>query len=340
MIGWARCICWHLLRVLRWEFWPLWAFYAPVALYCLLLILRYRGLACGAANPGLVGGELTDRDKYARLDVLQNACPNLVAPSLLIPASMPQDQRQDMAANFAERNGYPLVLKPNNGCRGRGVRILHTPAALHGELTDDQDMVMQSHIPGPELGVFYIRYPGWSEGRIFSITEKRLPHLTGDGKSTLEQLVFADSRARYRAIHLRRRWHHKWHRVLHHGERLQLTEVGSHCLGALFVNGRRHYSPALHRNIERLAGSLNGFYFGRFDIKCPNGLAQAHDFQVLELNGLFSEAAHIYDPEGSLWSAWGTLMRQWRHAFAIGHNNSRRGAQVPTWKQLMQDIRS
>ena len=340
MIGWTRCIFWQLMRVLRWEFWPVWALYAPVLLYCAALRLRHRGLTCGAANPNLAGGTMTDRDKHARLAALHSAHPKLVAPSLLLPAAMPRRQCRALAAGFARRHGYPLVLKPNNGCRGRGVRIVSSATALSNALRRGEDLVVQSHISGPELGVFYLRYPGASEGRIFSITEKRLPQLTGDGRSTLGQLIFADRRARYQALQLRRRWRHRWRKVPPAGARLQLAEIGSHCRGALFVNGRRHGSRDLHRNIEQLARALDGFYFGRFDIKCPRGLKRAHDFRVLELNGLFSEAAHIYDPASSIWNAWGTLCRQWRHAFAIGHCNARLGAPVPTLRQLLQDLRS
>lgn len=38
----------------HWEFWPAWLFYPPVAIYCLWLAIKYRGLAVPtAANPGI-----------------------------------------------------------------------------------------------------------------------------------------------------------------------------------------------------------------------------------------------------------------------------------------------
>ena len=43
-----------LRRLVRWEFWPMWAFYAPVVVYALLLGLHYRGLTLFTlANPGM-----------------------------------------------------------------------------------------------------------------------------------------------------------------------------------------------------------------------------------------------------------------------------------------------
>ena len=46
---------------------------------------------------------------------------------------------------------------------------------------------------------------------------------------------------------------------------------------------------------------------------------------VLEVNGVTSEATHIYDPKHSLAYAYKTLFEQWRIAFAIGAANRDRG---------------
>ena len=35
------------------------------------------------------------------------------------------------------------------------------------------------------------------------------------------------------------------------------------------------------------------------------------DLAIVELNGVTSEATHIYDPSTSLVRGWATLMRQW-----------------------------
>ncbi len=57
-------------------------------------------------------------------------------------------------------------------------------------------MLLQKYVPEPgEAGLFYIRYPHEAEGRITSLTLKFAPCVTGDGRSTLETLVRADTRA-------------------------------------------------------------------------------------------------------------------------------------------------
>ena len=67
------------------------------------------------------------------------------------------------------------------------------------------DVLIQEFLPGLEFGIFYYRKPGEPKGTIFSVTEKRLLTVTGDGRRTLEELILADDRAVSMApVHLRR----------------------------------------------------------------------------------------------------------------------------------------
>ena len=66
-------------------------------------------------------------------------------------------------------------------------------------------------------------------------------------------------------------------------------------------------------------------------------LREGHGFQIIELNGVTSEAGHIYDPANSVGFAWKTLMEQWTLAFEIGAANAAAGASVSTVGGLMRD---
>ncbi|MEJ2134583.1 MAG: hypothetical protein P8X86_04980 [Desulfofustis sp.] len=48
---------------------------------------------------------------------------------------------------------------------------------------------------------------------------------------------------------------------------------------------------------------------------------------MIELNGLTSEATHIYDPQNSILYAWKTLIEQWSIAFEIAEANLKKGVQ-------------
>lgn len=186
--------------------------------------------------------------------------------------------------------------------------------------------IIQEYVPGAEFGVFYYRYPNASHGRIFSITEKRFPCVTGDGKSNLERLILDDARAvciaPFYLSHLKSRL---WE-VPEPGESVQLVELGTHCRGAVFLDGSWVRTHALEAAFDRISQSYEGFYFGRYDIRtaCVQDFQQGSNFKVLELNGVTSEATHIYDPKNSLLEAYRVLFAQWRIAFEIGAQNRRR----------------
>ena len=110
------------------------------------------------------------------------------------------------------------------------------------------------------------------------------------------------------------------------GEQVQLVELGSHCRGAIFLDGTRYLTPALEAAIERLSRAHAGFYFGRFDVRAESiDALRAGDFRVIELNGVSSEATHIYDPAVGIVEAYRTMARLWRVAFEIGDANRRAG---------------
>ena len=300
---------------LRWEFWPAWLAYLPLVPYVAFLALRHRSLALfTAANPGIETGGFVGESKSRILAYLgEGAAAFAIAHNL------------DDAVRFVDQ--YPVVLKPDVGERGAGVAI----ARSYQELVDyfhraSGPVIVQRYVPGVEFGVFYYRFPGEARGRITSITEKRFPVVTGDGRSTLHQLVLADPRARLLASTYARLSKRPLNSTPHDGERVQLVEIGSHCRGAIFLNGERLRTPELEATVDRIARAHPGFYFGRFDIRAESIIAfQQGRFDVIELNGVSAEPTHIYDPTVTLWGAYRTLFHHWRVAFAIGAANRKRG---------------
>ena len=114
------------------------------------------------------------------------------------------------------------------------------------------------------------------------------------------------------------------------GEVVPLAELGSHCRGAVFLDGGHLQTEALSSAVDAIASSFPGFYFGRFDVRAST-LAdfQAGRFEILELNGVSAEATHIYDPSVGILEAYRVLFSQWRIAFEIGAHNRRAG-----WKPM------
>jgi hypothetical protein len=173
---------------------------------------------------------------------------------------------------------------------------------------------------------------------LFSITEKRLPEVVGDGRATLEELVLADRRAVAIAGVYRRELGARLDQVPAAGERVKLVDVGTHARGSIFLDGTRHATPELAATIDRLGRSIDGFWFGRYDVRVASvaELEAGRGLQVLELNGVTAESTDIYDPRNSVVAAWRKLMRQWRLAFEIGAANRARGARVTGVVELLR----
>jgi hypothetical protein len=224
---------------------------------------------------------------------------------------------------------YPVVLKPDIGERGTGVVIARSDGEVVAYLhTSIGDTIVQRYVAGLEFGVFYYRYPHQSRGCILSITDKRFPSVTGDGISTILELVLRDERAVCLAGMYLGRLERNRSDVPLRGEIVTLAKLGSHCRGAVFLDGGHLQTEALSSAVDGIAVRFPGFYFGRFDIRTPTVADfQAGRFEILELNGVSAEATHIYDPSVGILEAYRMLFSQWRIAFEIGAHNRRAGCQ-------------
>jgi membrane protein DedA with SNARE-associated domain len=323
----------------HWEFWPPWLFYPPVVVWILWLGLRHRGTTVfTAANPGMPAGGFIGESKREILERLEAAGAPLPRWEPL-PAALPAAERLAAVERFRERAGlgWPLVLKPDAGQRGDGVAVVRSAGEAARYLEACRvDALVQEHVPGAELGVFYVRRPDEERGRVISITEKAMPEVAGDGRRTVEELILDDRRAVALAdLYLTAQGEDR-DRVPAAGERVRLVEIGTHCRGAIFRDGRRFATPELEAAVDRIGRASPGFYFGRFDLR-----GESHEeiaagrFRVVELNGVTSEATHIYDRGISLLAAWRTLAGQWRLAFEIGAENRRRGVRPTPARALL-----
>jgi hypothetical protein len=326
------------VRLSRWEFWPPWAAYAPVLCYVLGLAARHRSLTVfTAANPPIPAGGFIGESK---IDILRRLGPASVARSLFLEGTLPMALKIERVEAFRSSlpRQLPIVVKPDQGQRGSGVVVARTREALHACLSHTQvDTIVQEYVPGVEFGVFYVRRPGDSRGRILSITEKRLPSVVGDGRSTLEELVLKDPDTIGMALFHLRQQAHRLREVPLPAQRVSLGDCGSHCRGARFYDAGALLTPALERAIDAIARRFEGFGFGRFDLRVPSreALMRGEDITILELNGVTSEVTHIYDPAVSLIEAYRALCGQWRLAFEIGAENAARGARVWSLAELI-----
>jgi hypothetical protein len=317
------------------EFWPDWLFYAPVFAQWIAFGFRYGDMSLPtAANPRIEGGGLCGESKSTILDQVGEEARHLLAAYAVIAVDG-SDLEADLASAEAamSRAGleYPVVGKPDIGCNGAGVRVLADQASLRrylAEFPGGLRVVLQTLIAHDgEAGLFYVRPPGAALGSITSITLKFPPFVVGDGFSTLEQLVLADPRAgRIPHLYLPRLGERRTE-VPTRGQRVRLVFVGNHCRGSIFRDATQSCTPELLAAIERVVRTLPEFHFGRIDVRFTDlaALRRGEGFRIIEINGVGSEATHVWDPRTSLWKAWRDELSHFGWAWRIAAHNRARG---------------
>ena len=312
------------IRIRSWEYWPFGIVHAPLFLYWLWLSLKARSLTFfSASNPGILMGGMFGESKY---DVMCKV-PEAVRPKT-IRLDYPITREEVMRQLNAEGMSFPLIFKPDLGERGWRVKKIESTGDIDAYLRIiTLPFLAQEYVSLPlEFGVFYVRYPDEPKGRVVSIVGKEMLAVTGNGRDTLRELILKEDRAKLQWSTLQTRYHSQLDEVIPSGERMELVSIGNHCLGTKFLNANHLITERLHGSFDALSRQIEGFYFGRFDLRT----ASAEDLEegkvmVLELNGCGAEPAHIYQPGFPLFRAIGVLFRHWSDIYRVSLQNRRRG---------------
>jgi hypothetical protein len=280
---------------------------------------------------------------YSKYNVIKRFPPHLIPRTLFVQAAIypPAEVLQLLEQNSLK---FPLIVKPDVGERGWKVEKIDTFAALIEYLTaNPQPLLIQEYIPYPlELGIMYHRLPGQRKGHITSVVQKEFLSVTADGKSSLRDLFNQFTRTRYHLPMLLKLYEHDLDKVFPAGEALELVSIGNHCRGTTFLNGNHLITPALEEIFDSISEQIDGFYFGRYDIRVPSltDLYAGQNIKILELNGANSEPAHIYDPHMSLSRAYRHLFTHWRTLFEVSMQNSKQGIRFMPFGKAISIIRN
>jgi len=326
------------------EFLPSWFFYTPVVLQSVFQGMKYRNWKLPLiANPSIKLSGMVGESKHDILSLAGKESLKWISPFTTITTSKEKHAVQLKFALQSMRQSnidFPVVTKPDLGCRGAGVKLLHTPQQLEQYIANfpvGARFLIQEKAPyQAEAGVFYVRYPGQSKGKIISMTLKYAPSVTGDGKNTLKQLIELCPRAGQLSHLYFPRHTNKLNWVPSKGEEFQLAFAGSHSRGSIFRNGNQFITDKLAQRLDAIFNDFDGFHYGRLDIKFKDmpSLMEGEAFTILEINGASSEAAHIWDRQTPLKEIFTTLLYQYRLLFDIGAQQQQRGFQTPPFKEL------
>ena len=320
----------------KYEFWNPRLFELPYYLYiawqCLINLVSLRTLA--KANYGLDHGEIGLGSKFdSQLSFNQD----YFLPSILISESLTVEEKKISIAEFVEQHDYPVILKSNMGCVGKGIAKVsdqsdidkHTPRLMG-------DYILQKFTPfSYECGVFYVRQYG--QGRITGLNKKHFPSVIGNGQDNVETLA----KQHYR-------YTNQWDsflqdidtsEVLPKGEEKRLSFIGSHTLGCKFTDDSHLITPELEKAISHLFESQPGFNFGRVDVKCLDEESfKRGEFVVIEVNGVASLPTHMFDPKYSVWQAYKIFLEHGKLLVQIAREQRHQPMELLSYLEVMKRV--
>ena len=191
--------------------------------------------------------------------------------------------------------------------------------------------------------MLYHRFPNAGKGQITSVVMKEFLTVTGDGKATLEELITQHIRAAGRLDYLRNKYKSCLDKVLPPGEPMQLEPIGNHNRGTRFLNANHLINAQLVNVFDHLGKSIPDYYYGRFDLRVPSldDLYLGKNIKIMELNGVNSEPAHIYDPGMGIGQAYRALFQHAKTIWQIAnYNHTHLGVPYAPFWPMVRDLKA
>tara|TARA_R110001632_G_scaffold43376_6_gene110077 strand:- start:79157 stop:80203 length:1047 start_codon:yes stop_codon:yes gene_type:complete len=308
-------------KLFHWEYWPLLMFYIPNIPFALFHGIKIRSLVFyTGVNPGIRDSGIGSESKYETLQLL---------PKEYIPKSILHQKNQKIdktLKEFQQSNiQFPIIIKPDIGFRGLLVKKIETELELKCYLEKyPVAFIIQEFLNhANECGIFYYRHPNEKLGKVTSLTLKEFLIITGDGKSSLKELVLKNKRASLYYGMLEGDVSIEWDTIIEKGTSRKLSSIGNHSKGTRFINGNHLINKTLEETLNSLNHQVKGWYYGRLDVKY-NSLEELYqgDFKVLEINGILAEPTHIYDANNMTYlKALKTIRVHWKQLYEIAAYN-------------------
>ncbi|HMP29271.1 MAG TPA: ATP-grasp domain-containing protein [Saprospiraceae bacterium] len=313
-------------KIINYEYWPWWTLYVLLIPYYLYLAIKAKSLVFFSnVNPGL---ENSGFKNYSKFEVLKKLPTELYPHTCLI---------ENKNCDFKHEIDFPCILKPDIGERGKGVSLIRDFNEFNAYLANaDERVIYQDFANYPyEATIFYVRLPFQKSGNITSFTTKQFLCVEGDGVSTVKDLLMADKRG---AMQIPRLDLKILTVVPGIGEVFQVEPIGNHCRGTKFVNANHLISPDLINSFDAICKSIEGFNYGRFDLKYKSleDLRLGKNFKVVELNGVSADPAHIFDQSTGLSGSIKAIIEHWKAMAIISIENTKRGIRPVTVSAILK----
>ena len=275
-----------------------------------------------AANPTLTFGGYEGESKMEMYGLL---------PAETFPKSIlitPDSSETEVELLFKATNlTFPVAVKPDVGRMGlmfRKINSIEELLTYHRQIK--ADYILQEFVDLPlEVSVFYYRFPNQNKGTITGFVKKEHLSVTGDGISTLNDLMHNYSRIQFRLEEMRIKHALMLHHIIPHGEKYVLSAALNLSRGGQLVSLEQEKDERLLRIFDTLSHT-GDFYFGRYDIKCNSieDLKNGRNYSILEFNGSGAEPHHVYGNGNSFLEAVRILLQHWDILYRISIENNKR----------------
>ncbi len=294
-----------------------------------------------AVNPSWKYGGLFGESKKAILDRIADEYKPITI--LVEKQNLTNALQKDfIQSGFLSKKAF--IAKPILGERGDGVTKIESvrDLILYNQNADNEYIIQEFVDYRIELGVFYSRKPSEAKGKITSITLKEFLSVTGDGRSTLAELIAFNSRARFQEEKLKLKFEKIWQKIIPYGETIELEGIGNHCRGTRFINANYLITKNLENIFEKISRPIDGFQYGRFDLRVPslNDLYNGKNIKIMELNGTNSEPTHVYDATHGFFRMYRDLAWHWTRMADIAIENQQSGTKSSKLIPFLKDLKA
>ena len=322
-------------RIIKYEYWSMYVFYFPfIPVWLFLGLLHGNVLYFTRVNRLMNFGGLWS---YSKFNVLEKIKDQYKVKSKLY------NKEELSSASWNHEFKYPFICKPDIGARGKDVHLIKQQSDLdQAMLSLDFPVILQEYIEFPiELGVLYYRYPNGGSG-ISSVVGKEFLTITGDGRSTLKELISKNIRAASRLDYLEKKHQSIWNSAIENGRIIELEPIGNHNRGTTFIDRTDLINDQLIAVFDTISASIPDFQYGRYDLRVDtiDNLYAGKNIRIIELNGMNSEAAHIYDPKYNIIKAYYHVLKNLLIGYRISNQLKAQGIKPGnSWKEFKQALK-
>lgn len=250
----------------------------------------------------------------------------------------------EKAISYGKKLGYPLVVKPASGMKGRGVTVgitnddeLRRAWRLAAGRRDTRRVIVEEMFEGEEARFLV------AGDHCVAVAKKVPPSVTGDGSSTVQELIDAKNRDRLRNPHLKRRpIEVDPHRrdmirtagftlddVLPEGFRLLIDHKAAFSAGGDSHDITDEVHPSLKKAAVDAAAAIPGLKVVGVDLLTKDFQSRAHrkNYIVVEVNSMPALGAHHFPWVGKPRNAAGSIIDY--HEEVWGSRSRSRGFRRP-----------